>query len=491
MSDPKKPSSNGHGATDEPSEEASQAAGSGGALWAGRFSKPAASEAHALGRSLQFDLELIGEDIEASAAHVEALSVAGLLTPDEAAKLVVALEAVPDLIVKAAEEADDVNDLFPEIEDVHMLVEHMVTEQLGDLGAKLHAGRSRNDLVVTDFRLWCLHEASDVVDGVELLLATLVERAREGATWVMPGLTHNRPAQVVTLGFHLMAHAFAFTRDLERFDGWFERTSVSPLGAGALATSTLGLDPAATAERLHFERAFDNALDATADRDFALEFLSVSTILGIHLSRLAADLARWSEPAVGYVEMDEAYSTGSSMMPQKRNPDVAELSRGKAGRLVGDLVSLATMLTGLPLGYHRDLQEDKEPAFDAAQTLKLVLPALSGCLATARFQPEAMRLDCAAPDLYATDVAEALVLQGVPFRDAHRRTGQLLKSLAETGHSLRDMTPSEWETFGVPQGGAKLDPDASVAARDTAGGPAPGRVAEQIAAIDAVLAARR
>jgi len=450
------------------------------ALWSGRFSKPAAPEAHRMGVSLHFDRRLVLQDLRASVAHVEALRDAGLLSETEASGLLDELRDEPSWL--------DVIDVARD-EDVHMAIERELTERLGEAGAKLHAGRSRNDLVVTDYRLWLLEEGAQAKDKLVALVRGLTQRALEGAEHVMPGFTHNRPAQVVTAGYVLAAHAIALMRDIERLDQWATRTSVSPLGAGAIATSTLGLDAAATAERLGFAKSFDNALDAVSDRDFAIEFCSVAAILGMHLSRLAADLARWSEPAFGFVEIDEAFSTGSSMMPQKRNPDVLELTRGKAARSAGDVVTLLTLTSALPSGYHRDLQEDKEPGFDAAETMNLVLPALTGCVATLRFVPEVMRAATADEDLYATDLAESLVVAGAPFREAHRRTGELLKDLSGRGRALRDLSDEEWEAFGVPDGAALLDPDVSISARIMAGGPSPESVRAQVSAVEARLPA--
>ncbi len=318
----------------------------------------------------------------------------------------------------------------------------------------------------------------------------LIERAREHEATVMPGTTHARFAQPVTLGHHLLAHAWACSRDLERFSQWADRASTSALGAGATATSTLGLDPAATAERLGMRRAFANSIDAVSDRDFVQEFLAVASITATHLSRLAADLARWTDESLAWAELDEAYSTGSSMMPQKRNPDTAELVRGKAARVAADFMAVTAMLHGLPAGYHRDLQEDKEPLFDAVDTLDLVLPAITGAVATVRFDVSAMRDACAAEGLYATDLAEALVKAGVPFREAHRRTGALLKELAGRGGTLTSMTDEEWEAFGVPGGRALLDPDASVAAHAIPGGPSAQSVRAQADALEAFLAGR-
>jgi argininosuccinate lyase len=291
----------------------------------------------------------------------------------------------------------------------------------------------------------------------------------------------------VTLGHHLCAHAWARARDLERLEGWASRTETSPLGAGALATSTLELDPATTAQRLGFARAFENSLDAVSDRDFVQEWLAVAAILGTHCSRLGADLARWTDPASAWAELPDRYTTGSSMMPHKRNPDPVELVRAKAARIAGGFVTLTAVLHGLPLGYHRDLQEDKEPAFDAADTLLLVLPVLAGAIREIRFDTNAMRSACDDDDLYATDLAEALVVTGVPFRRAHERTGKLLLRLAEDGRSLRDLGPEEWTTVGVPDGAALLDPDRSVDARRGPGGPSSSSVKAQVDALEALL----
>jgi argininosuccinate lyase len=452
-----------------------------GPLWAGRFSSPPAPEAHALGRSLDVDARLAPQDVAAGVAHARALQAARLLEAADADALVEALLAVGAAIAAGTFAFDNAD------EDVHSAVERGVTDRLGPTGTRLHAGRSRNDLVVTDLRLWLLGTSERIDADLAWLIEALIERAREHGATVMPGTTHARFAQPVTLGHHLLAHAWAIDRDRERLAQWAERTSTSPLGAGAIATSTLGLDPAATAERLGLRRAFENSIDAVSDRDFVQEFLAVAAITATHLSRLAADLARWTDESLGWAELDESYSTGSSMMPQKRNPDTAELARGKAARVGAGFAQLTALLQGLPLGYHRDLQEDKEPAFDAADTLGLVLPALTGALRTLRIHSEAMRTACDAEGLYATDLAEALVRDGIPFRDAHRRTGTLLKNLAEQGRGLRDLTAEEWAAFGVPDGAALLDADRSVASRTTAGGPSARSVQAQADALTARL----
>ncbi len=451
----------------------SGASEAGGPLWEGRFAKPPAPEAAALSKSLRFDVRLAPQDVEASVAHVRELEEAGLLSAGEAASLEKALREVGD-------EIDDGRFAFdPSDEDIHSAIERGVTERLGELGARLHAGRSRNDLVVADVRLWLLEAGRRIDEGSVRLIRALVARARAHAEAVMPGTTHGRLAQPVTLGHHLLAHAWALVRDRERLGAWSARTSVSPLGAGALAATTLPLDPGRTAARLGLERAFSNSIDAVSDRDFAQEFLAVGAILAGHLSRLAADLIRWSDESLAWAEIDDAYATGSSMMPQKRNPDVAELVRAKASRMVGHFAALSSLVAGLPLGYHRDLQEDKEHLFDAADTLEASLAALAGCVETARFDVAAMRRACDAEGLYATDLAEALVAGGVPFREGHRRIGGLLKRLAAEGRSLRDLTPGEWSAEGLPEGASLLDPDRAVRARALAGGPSPESVLRQ------------
>jgi argininosuccinate lyase len=454
-------------------------------LWGGRFSKSPDPNAHALTESLSFDVRLAPQDVEATAAHVRALEAAGFLEAADANALEGAVREVGAEIVAGRFEFDAAD------EDVHSAIERGVTARLGELGARLHAGRSRNDLVVTDLRLWLLGAGERIESELVRLLDVLAKRAHEGIDVVLPGTTHGRLAQPVSLAHHLLAQAFALLRDLERLDAWAERASVSGLGAGALATSTLSLDPSATAARLGFRGAFANSMDAVSDRDFALEFLSVASILGMHLSRIAADLIRWSDEAVGFARLDDAYVTGSSMMPQKRNPDIAELVRAKASRPASEFARLAAVLNGLPLGYHRDLQEDKEPVFDAADTLERALPALAGCLETATFDTDAMLRAAEAPELYATDVAEALVARGVPFREAHRKVGELLRHLSEDARTLRDLSYAEWEAFGAPEGATLLDPHHAVQARAMPGGPSRASVEAQLDTLERALSDRR
>lgn len=453
-------------------------------LWSGRFTRPPAPEAAELGRSLSFDVRLAPYDVDAGVAHVRALEDAGLLTAAEAGQIEKALREVGDEISAGTFAFD------PADEDVHSAIERGVIRRLGDVGAKLHAGRSRNDLVMTDLRLWLLDAEDRISELIERCARALLGHARDHAETVMPGTTHARFAQPVTLGHHLLAHAWALVRDLDRFAGWRRRASVSPLGAGAMATSTLRLDHEATARRLGFEARFENSIDAVSDRDVVQEFLACASICATHLSRLAADVARFSDESLGWVAIDEAYATGSSMMPHKRNPDVAELARAKAGRVLGDLVAVSTVLHGLPLGYHRDLQEDKEAVFDAADTLEAAGAALAGCVATLTFHPNAMHRSAEADGLYATDIAEALVTSGVPFREAHERVGKLVASLEAKGRSLRDLSAEEWTAFGVPNGAELLDAARSVRARAAPGGPSPDSVRQQIEAIERALGVR-
>jgi argininosuccinate lyase len=451
-------------------------------LWGGRFSAPPAPEAVALGRSLGFDVRLAPYDVAAGVAHTRALADAGLLDTAEAEALIDALGAVGAAIADGTFAFSDAD------EDVHSAIERGVTERLGELGMRLHAGRSRNDLVMTDLRLWLLDADREVDAAIRGLVEALVRHADEHVETVMPGTTHLRFAQPVTLAHHLLAHAWALARDLDRFAQQRERASVSPLGAGALATSTLGLDPAASATRLGFERAFENSLDAVSDRDVVQEFLAAASICATHLSRLAADVARFTDAALGWARLDEAFATGSSMMPQKRNPDVAELARAKAGRVLGDLVAVTTVLHGLPLGYHRDLQEDKEALFDATDTLLGTLAALTACVATLRFDGGAMREAAGDGDLFATDLAEALVRHGVPFREAHRRVGELLARLETGPGDLHALSPDDWAGLGLPDGADLLDADRAVRSRSTPGGPSPGSVRRQVAAVRERLA---
>ena len=448
------------------------------ALWGGRFSGGPAEALARLSVSVHFDWRLAPYDLAASRAHARVLHRAGLLSDPELADMLSAVDGL---------EADVRSGAFrpvPEDEDVHTALERGLVERLGTLGGKLRAGRSRNDQIATDLRLYLRDAARQVVLAVADLEAALVARAEEHEDAVMPGMTHLQHAQPVLLAHHLLAHVHALARDVDRFRDWDDRTSVSPLGAGALSGSSLPLDPVATAAELGFRTSAANSIDAVSDRDFVAEFLFAAALLGVHLSRLGEEICLWATSEFRWIRLDDAWSTGSSIMPQKKNPDIAELARGKAGRLVGALTAVLTMLKGLPLAYDRDLQEDKEPAFDATDQLLLVLPALTGLVATMGIDTD--RMAAAAPSGFAlaTDVAEWLVRSGVPFREAHEVTGDLVRFCESLGVELGDLTDeqlSSVDTRLTPSVRSVLDVQGALRARSAPGGTAPDRVAEQLA----------
>jgi argininosuccinate lyase len=400
----------------------------------------------------------------------------GILTVDERDAVLAALDVVE------AEMSADTFVFAAGDEDIHTAVERRVTEICGPPGAKLHTGRSRNDQSVTGLRLWCKREVPLVAARIVALQEVLLDRAREAGVAddavYLPGYTHVQRAQPVLLAHHLLAHGWAFGRDIERLLDALERVDVSPLGAGALAGSSLPLDPEFTARELGFARAFDNSLDAVSDRDFVAEILFALSLVAVHLSRMGEEWVLWTSDEFGFAVLDDAYATGSSMLPQKKNADIAELARGKAGRVIGDLTGLLTTLKGLPLAYNRDLQEDKEPLFDAMDQVSLALSALAGMIATARFVPERMRTAADAPTMAATDLAEFLVRAGTPFRDAHAIVGALVRrSLAGEG-ALVDLVRAE-PRLG-DDAAALVAPGVGVRMRTTPGGAGPRPVAVQI-----------
>jgi argininosuccinate lyase len=459
-------------------------AGSGAKpLWSGAFGTTPADEAAAFTRSIEFDIRLAPYDILCTQAHAGALHRAGLLEDDALAAITGTLT---DLAVEMAEGR------FvpaPHDEDVHLAIERTLIDRVGDVGARIHAGRSRNDLVAADLRLWTRDAASELAGATRELVQVLARRAREHLGTVMPGYTHLQRAQPVLLSHVLLAYAMGLLRDAERLDRAAVSANRSPLGAAALAGTTLPIDPEALAEDIGFDGVLENSLDAVADRDFALEFLAAGTSLAVHLSRMAEDLVLWSTAEFGFVTVDEAYATGSSIMPQKRNPDVAELVRGKAGRVLGDLLRLATVLKGLPFAYNRDLQEDKEAVFDARDALAPALRALEGMVGTIRFNADRMRTACDDGFLLATDVTEALVRRGVPFRRAHAAVGELVRDLEVAGRTLGELEPEEWAKRLPeldPEDRAALAPEASVERRIH--GTATVSVHRQLDRIDRALA---
>ena len=475
----------------------------GRTLWHGRFAAAPADALAALNDSLPFDRRMFAEDIAASRAHVSMLADVGLLSADERDGIVTALDQVE------AEIADGSMAWAPTDEDIHTAVERRATE-LCPAAAKMHTGRSRNDQVATDLRLWTLGAIDGLAEVVSGVAVTLAERAREAhnAGVRLPGYTHLQQAQPVGLAHHLAAHAWALLRDLQRLGEARRRTDVSPLGAGALAGSSLPLDPAATAAAMGFSAVFENSLDAVSDRDFVADTLYALTMTGVHLSRLGEELVLWSSSEFGFVTLDDAFATGSSMMPQKKNPDVAELARGKAGRLIGHLTGLLATLKGLPLAYNKDLQEDKEPLFDAVDTVRLVALALDGLLRTVTFNADAMAAGADDPFAAATDLAEWLVARGTPFREAHAIVAALVREALEGPSSSTDGGTQPSDGLPAPDDAAarlvelvgahpalgadavqRLAPRAAHEARTTPGAGGTDAVAVQLDRLDAALAA--
>ncbi|NKX56134.1 argininosuccinate lyase [Arthrobacter mobilis] len=460
-----------------------------GALWGGRFAGGPADALAALSKSTHFDWRLARYDIAGSRAHARVLHKAGLLDDGELEGMLAALDALDADVASGAYVAADTD------EDVHGSLERGLIERAGaHLGGKLRAGRSRNDQIATLGRMFLRDHARIIARGVLDTVDALVAQAERHPQVAMPGRTHLQHAQPVLLSHHLLAHAWALLRDVQRLADWDRRAAVSPYGSGALAGSSLGLDPVAVAEELGFDSAVWNSIDGTASRDVFAEFAWVAAMIGVDLSRISEEIILWATKEFSFVTLDDAYSTGSSIMPQKKNPDVAELARGKAGRLIGDLTGLLATLKGLPLAYNRDLQEDKEPVFDAADTLELLLPAVSGMIATLVFNTE--RLESLAPQGFAlaTDIAEWLVREGVPFREAHELSGAAVKLAESRGVELWDLSDEDYAGISphlTPDVRSVLSVEGSLNSRSSQGGTAPSAVAAQLAALKAELAPAR
>ncbi|MDN5768678.1 MAG: argininosuccinate lyase [Humibacillus sp.] len=458
-------------------------------LWGGRFAGGPDEALAALSKSTHFDWRLARHDIAGSRAHARVLHAAGLLSDEHLAGMLAGLDRLENDVVSGAFLPGDGD------EDVHTALERGLIERAGpDLGGRLRAGRSRNDQVATLFRMY-LREHARLVGGLVLdVVDSLVAQADQHLGVAMPGRTHLQHAQPVLLSHHLLAHAWALLRDVDRLRDWDARTDFSPYGSGALAGSSLGLDPSAIARELGFSRPVENSIDGTASRDFVAEFSFVCAMTAVDISRIAEEVVIWATKEFSFVTLDDSYSTGSSIMPQKKNPDVAELARGKAGRLVGDLAGLLTTLKALPLAYNRDLQEDKEPVFDAVDTLEVLLPAFSGMVATLTFHTE--RLESLAPQGFAlaTDIAEWLVRQGVAFRVAHEVAGACVRDCEQRGIELWDLTDDDFKRLSehlTPEVRSVLSVEGSLASRAAVGGTAPVRVAEQLGAARSRLAQAR
>ncbi|TEU21813.1 MAG: argininosuccinate lyase [Anaerolineales bacterium] len=446
-------------------------------LWGSRLQKKTDSLMERFNASIGFDRRLWAADIRGSMVYAQALERAGLITTEERDELLRGLEMVQ------AEFADDRFQIQPTDEDIHTAVERRLGELIGQVAGKLHTGRSRNDQAATDVRLYMLDKIASLKEALVNLQRTIVEKAEAHIKVIMPGYTHLQPAQPVLFSHWLLSYFWMLERDRQRLDELEQRTSILPLGAGALAGHALGIDRQFLAQQLGFARLAENSMDAVSDRDHIIEFLAWAALLQVHLSRLAEDLITWSSAEFGFVELDDAYATGSSLMPQKKNPDSLELLRGKAGRLIGHLVALLTAVKGLPSTYNKDLQEDKEPLFDAMDTLELALPVAAGVIATLKVHPQRMA-EALNDGMLATDLADYLVQRGVPFRRSHHLVGQVVRRALQRDVPLRELPLDEFrevaEKFGEDVY-LVFDFRRSVEARASYGGTATQAVRQQLA----------
>jgi argininosuccinate lyase len=446
-------------------------------LWGGRFGADTNRQVEAFTASIQFDQRLAPHDIQGSIAHARMLGKCGILAKDEVEAIVKGLIEIGEEIVQGSFRID------PALEDIHMHVERRLIEKIGDVGGKLHTARSRNDQVALDLRLYLREAIGQIRDQLRTLQEVLVAKAEVNLDTVMPGYTHLQRAQPILLAHHLLAYFEMFQRDRDRLADCLVRVNVLPLGAAALAGTTFPIDRAYTAKLLDFPRIAANSEDAVSDRDFAVEFLACGAILAMHVSRLAEELVLWASPEFGFLELPDAFATGSSIMPQKKNPDVAELARGKTGRVYGALVALLTLLKGLPLSYNRDLQEDKEPVFDAVDTIQQTLAVLPPMLKAINYHPERMRAAAADGFLNATDLADYLVTKGVPFRQAHEIVGRIVQECLESRQRLEDLPLERLRHFSRSFGAdvqKYISLEACVERRRSAGGTSSRLVGEAI-----------
>ena len=450
------------------------------AMWAGRFQKELSSEVNDFNSSIPFDARMYRQDIEGSLAHVSMLAAQGILTAEEGGAIADGLCGILADLDSGALAID------PEAEDIHMFVEAELTRRIGDVGKKLHTARSRNDQVALDLRLYLCAEIAAIRGLTRRFLGTILNQAEAHAETILPGYTHMQRAQPVTFGQHLMAYANMFSRDLERLDDCEKRTRVSPLGCCALAGTTFPTDRHATARAVGFAGPCENSMDGVSDRDFVLELAACLAVLMMHLSRFSEEVVLWCSWEFRFVELDDAYATGSSIMPQKKNPDIAELVRGKTGRAYGNLMSLLTMMKGLPLAYNKDMQEDKEPIFDSVDTVKQCLSVFDPMLATMRVHPEQMRRAASAGFINATDCADYLTGKGLPFRTAYKITGELVAHCIANGTTLEALPLETYRQFSPcfdEAVYAAIDLDACVRRRQSFGGTTPESVRAQIASM--------
>ena len=457
-------------------------------LWGGRFASGPSPAMARLSRSTHFDWKLAPYDLMQTKAHAQILERAGLLSQDESRSVVLALDTLASQVA-SGEFTPNEDD-----EDVHSAVERGLISLLGELGGKLRAGRSRNDQVATDFKLYLRDHAQQIAGEIIGLQEAFLDQANENILTYSPGFTHLQHAQPVSFAHELAKHVHALGRDLERLSDWDSRAARSPLGAGALAGSSLGLDPELVAGALGFDSALGNSIDAVSDRDWAAEFLFVGAMIGVHLSRIGEEVILMASREFAWAQLDDAWSTGSSIMPQKKNPDIAELARGKSGRLIGNLTGLLATLKGLPFGYNRDLQEDKEPVFDTVEQLLVLLPAMTGMIKTLKFNTELMTQSAPAGFALATDIAEWLVREGVPFRNAHEIAGACVQVAEERDCELWDLTDEELSRISShlnSQVRDVLNIEGALNSRDAFGGTAPARVREQLQVLLELIGAER
>lgn len=447
-------------------------------LWGGRFSKETDSLVNDFNASIQFDFRLCREDIQGSIAHARMLADCGVITQEDREKIITGLEGLWTDI-----EAGRV-EFTAENEDIHMNIEALLTERIGEAGKRLHTARSRNDQVAVDLRLYLRREIEEITAQILDLQQAVLELAAQHQNTVMPGYTHLQRAQPISFAHHLLAYGEMLRRDVTRLQDCKERMNWCPLGSGALAGTTYPIDRWQTARLLGFDGPCSNSLDGVSDRDYAVELLSALSVLMMHLSRFSEEIILWCSWEFKFIELDDAYSTGSSIMPQKKNPDVAELVRGKTGRVYGDLMSLLTVMKGIPLAYNKDMQEDKEPVFDAVDTVKMCLPVFTGMLSTLRVLPENMRRAAGSGFINATDCADYLTKKGLPFRDAYTTTGKLVSRCGELGKLLEELTLEELREISPlfeedVYGALRLE--TCMEQRGSWGGPAAGETGRQIA----------
>ncbi|MBQ5955884.1 MAG: argininosuccinate lyase [Firmicutes bacterium] len=436
-------------------------------LWSGRFTKPSNSLSNDFNASIDIDKRMWKQDIKGSIAHAKMLAKQGILSTSDTELIISGLEAIyGDL------EAGSI-DLDPEkYEDIHMAVEEILTERIGEAGKRLHTARSRNDQVATDFRLFVMDAIDETEENIAHLMESLVLKAKEYETAVMPGFTHLQKAQPVLLSHHLLAYHNMFSRDMSRFEDCKKRTDCMPLGSGALAGTSYDTDREYLASELGFSKISSNSMDAVSDRDFAIEFLSCASQCMMHLSRFCEEMIFWNTSDVGFIEIDDAFATGSSIMPQKKNPDMAELIRGKTGRVYGDLMALLTTMKGLPLAYNKDMQEDKEPVFDAFDTLNDCLKVFTGMLDTLKFKNEKMAKSTKTGYMNATDCADYLVKKGLPFRECHAVIGKLVLDCIEKGFAIEDLSIGELKQYSPlfeEDLYEKISPEACIASKISEG----------------------